>query len=62
MQEKFFYDFLQELLKQNPSMETTRLLKRYIERVPALALSQEIYTALKTHEVKEVEKCHSAIR
>lgn len=43
MQEKFFLDFLKVFLQENPSPESILLLKRYIDRVPMLALSEEIF-------------------
>lgn len=53
MQEKFFLEFLQVFLQENPSPESVILLKRYIDRVPVLALSEEIFATLKKHEIKE---------
>jgi len=51
MQERAFFEFLTVFLKENPNTKSIQALKSYINRVPSLALSQDIFTLLSKHEI-----------
>lgn len=51
MQERLFFEFLKVFLKEKPTPQSISRLKEYIDRVPNLALSQEVFTLLKTYEI-----------
>ena len=51
MQERIFFEFLKVYLKENPSALSLTLLKRYIQEVPPLALSREIFALILNHEI-----------
>ena len=51
MQERIFFEFLKVYLKEKPSAQSLNLLKGYIQGVPALALSRDIFALILNHEI-----------